>query len=124
MHFYGLVICASTSTNEDKMMKRLIVIVSMLVMVSGCATFKQSLHNYETGETVSCDHFGYGIIGTPMAKAAQEACEDYWQERGFETCDECPPGPTPRGKPEYRVEKKKDRPRSDCLGDTLDCLNR
>jgi hypothetical protein len=63
-----------------------------LTLLSGCVSEKAVLTN-NAGQAVHCDHWGFGIIGAPVAMAQHSDCVKKAQEAGYSETPLAPASP-------------------------------
>jgi len=72
-------------------MKR-IVFALLLIGICGCVSMHDTLRN-DQGQTVYCDHTGFGIIGSMVTVGSHNSCIDKYKALGYKLEGEPPAAP-------------------------------
>lgn len=67
-----------------------IAVIAIAALLSGCVSEKTALTNAQ-GQTVHCDHWGFGLIGAPASMAMHADCMKKAHAAGY---SETPAAPT------------------------------
>ena len=64
-------------------MSRLGILALVSMLVGGCATFGPVVFEAASKPNITCEHFGWGWLGLPIAAAMHSSCKADAREAGY-----------------------------------------
>lgn len=64
-------------------MKKLVILLLLGTLVSGCGGFSQKYKHKETGQQSKCESWGFGWLGFPIAIATFYDCKREHERNGY-----------------------------------------